>query len=107
MLAAVGLIREHTQGRGIWAIDRGADRKRLLEPLLDRGERFVIRSTGKRTVIDLRKLQGSVAEVAGRCRLRHQARIIKIQDGKEKVYDRRLAPSRFACRAEPSNSGWW
>jgi len=27
-----------------------------------------------------------MAEVAGRCRLRHQARIVKIQDGQEKAY---------------------
>jgi hypothetical protein len=102
VLAAVDLIRRHTQGRGIWAIDRGGDRKRLLEPLLDRGERFVIRSTGQRTVIDRRKLQGSVAEVAGRCRLRHQARIIKIQDGKEKTYDLSYGaePIRLPGRAE-------
>jgi hypothetical protein len=102
VLAAVDLIRTHTQGRGIWAIDRGGDRKKLLEPLLDRGERFVIRSTGKRTVIDRRKLQGSVAEVAGRRRLRHQARIIKIQDGKEKVYDLRYGaePIGLPGRAE-------
>jgi Transposase DDE domain len=102
VLAAVDLIRTHTQGRGIWTIDRGGDRKKLLEPLLDRGERFVIRSTGKRTVIDRRKLQGSVAEVAGRCRLRHQARIIKIQDGQEKVYDLRYGaePIRLPGRAE-------
>lgn len=89
ILAAVDLIRTHTQGRGIWTIDRGGDRKKLLEPLLDRAQRFVIRSTGKRTVIDRRKLQGSVAEVAGRCRLRHSARIIKIQDGQEKTYELR------------------
>jgi hypothetical protein len=95
VLAAVDLIRTHTQGRGIWTIDRGGDRKKLLEPLLDRGERFVIRSTGKRTVIDRRKLQGSVAEVAGRCRLRHQARIIKIQDGQEKIYDLRYGAERI------------
>jgi hypothetical protein len=103
VLAAVDLIRIHTQGRGIWAIDRGGDRKKLLEPLLDRGERFVIRSTGTRTVIDRRKLQGSVAEVAGRCRLRHQARIIKIQDGKEKVYNLRYGaePIGLPGRAEP------
>lgn len=102
VLAAVDLIRAHTQGRGIWTIDRGGDRKTLLEPLLDRGERFVIRSTGKRTVIDRRKLQGSVAEVAGRCRLRHQARIIKIQDGQEKVYDLRYGaePIRLPGRSE-------
>jgi len=102
VLAAVDLIRTHTQGRGIWTIDRGGDRKKLLEPLLDRGERFVIRSTGKRTVIDRRKLQGSVAEVAGRCRLRHQARVIKIQDGKEKAYDLRYGAEsiRLPGRAE-------
>jgi hypothetical protein len=102
VLAAVDLIRTHTQGRGIWTIDRGGDRKKLLEPLLERGERFVIRSTGKRTVIDRRKLQGSVAEVAGRCRLPHQARIIKIQDGQEKAYDLRYGaePIRLPGRAE-------
>jgi hypothetical protein len=102
VLAAVDLIRTHTQGRGIWTIDRGGDRKKLLEPLLDRGERFVIRSTGKRAVIDRRKLQGSVAEVAGRCRLRHQARIIKIQDGQEKTYELRYGaePIQLPGRAE-------
>lgn len=87
LLAAIDLVRRHTQGRRIWAIDRGGDRAEVLEPLLDRGERFVIRSMGKRTVIDRRGLRGSVAEVAGRCRLRHQARIIKIKDGQEKVYE--------------------
>jgi Transposase DDE domain len=102
VLAAVDLIRTHTQGRGIWTIDRGGDRKKLLEPLLDRGARFVIRSTGKRTVIDRHHLQGSVAEVAGRCRLRHQARIVKIQDGQEKTYELRYGaePIRLPGRAE-------
>jgi hypothetical protein len=102
VLAAIDLIRTHTQGRGIWTIDRGGDRKKLLEPLLERGERFVIRSTGKRTVIGRRHLQGSVAEVAGRCRLRHQARIVKIQDGEEKSYELRYGaePIRLPGRAE-------
>jgi len=102
VLAAVDLIRKHTQGRGIWTMDRGGDRKKLLEPLLERGERFVIRSTGKRTVSDRRKLQGSVAEVAGRCRLHHQARIIKIQDGQEKTYELRYGaePIRLPGREE-------
>src|SRR5208283_1544397 len=89
VLAAIDLIRAHTQGRGIWAIDRGGDRKKLLEPLLERGARFVIRSTGQRTVIDRRHLPGSLAEVADRCRLRDQARIVKIQDGQEKSYELR------------------
>ncbi len=89
VLATVDLVRSHTQGRGIWTMDRGGDRKKLLGPLLDRGQHFVIRSTGQRTVIDRHRLQGSVAEVAGRCRLRHQARIVKIQDGQERTYELR------------------
>jgi len=102
ILAAIDLVRAHTQRRGIWAIDRGGDRKKLLEPLLERGARFVIRSTGRRSVIDRRKLRGSVREVAGKCRLRHQARIIKIQDGLETTLELRYgaAPVRLPGREE-------
>jgi len=89
VLAGIDAVRSHTQGRGIWAVDRGGDRKKLLEPLLDRRERFVIRSTGKRLVIDRKHIKRSVAELGARCRLPHQARIIKIQDGQEKIYDLR------------------
>jgi hypothetical protein len=102
VLAAVDLIRSHTEGRGIWVIDRGGDRKKLLEPLLDRAERFVIRSTGKRSVIDRRNLCGAVTEVAGRRRLQYKARIVKIQDGREKVYELRYGaePIQLPGRSE-------
>jgi len=102
VLAGVDLVREHTQGRGIWAVDRGGDRKKLLEPLLDRQERFVIRSTGKRFVVNRRHLKWSVVELGARCRLRHRARIIKIQDGQEKTYELRygVEPIRLVGRQE-------
>jgi len=102
VLAGIDLVRSHTQGRGIWAVDRGGDRKKLLEPLLDRGERFVIRSTGKRFVVDRKHSKGSVAELGAKCRLRYQARIIKIQDGLEKTYDLRygVEPIRLVGRDE-------
>jgi hypothetical protein len=98
VLAGIDLVRTYTQGRGIWAVDRGGDRKKLLEPLLDRHERFVIRSTGKRFVIDRKNVRRSVAELGAKCRLRHAARIIKIQDGQEKTYDLRygVEPIRLA-----------
>jgi len=43
-----------------------------------------------------------VTEVAGRCRLTHKARIVKIQDGKEKAYDLRYGcvPIRLPERNE-------
>jgi len=102
VLAGVDLVREHTQGRGIWAVDRGGDRKKLLEPLLDRVERFVIRSTGKRFVVNRRHLKLSVAELGAKCRLWHRARIIKIQDGQEKTYELRygVEPIRLVDRQE-------
>ncbi len=89
VLAGVDLARAHLEGRGIWAVDRGGDRKKLLEPLLDRQERFVIRSTGKRCMVDRKNIKRSVSELGARCRLRYQARIIKLQDGQEKTYDLR------------------
>ena len=70
ILAAVDLGRSHPRGRGSWALDRGGERREVLAPRLERRERFVIRSTGKRFGIDRRRLKGSVAEVGGRCRLR-------------------------------------
>lgn len=100
VLAGIDLVRAHTRGRGIWAVDRGGDRKKLLEPLLDRQERFVIRSTGRRFVVDRKNIKRSVSELGARCRLRYQARIVKIQDGLEKTYDLRygVEPIRLVGR---------
>jgi hypothetical protein len=89
ILAAVDLVRASTGGKGIWTMDRGGDRQKLLEPLLDRQQRFVIRSTGKRTVVGPYHLERSVAEFAAKCKLRHRARVVKIQDGHEKICDLR------------------
>ena len=102
ILAAVDLVRGHTPGRGLWAVDRGGERRQLLEPRRERRERFVIRSTGKRFAIDRRRLKGSVAEVGGRCRRRYAARVSKIADGREKVYERRYGaePIRLPGREE-------
>jgi hypothetical protein len=50
ILQVVDTIREATQGRGIYVMDRGGDRIRLFEPLLERGLRFIVRMTGDRHV---------------------------------------------------------
>ncbi len=83
-------------------MDRGGDRKKLLEPLLDKGLRFVIRSTGEPAVVDRRGRLRRVAEVALGCPLRHQARVVKIDKGQEKSYDLRYGaePIRLTKRAE-------
>jgi hypothetical protein len=95
ILAAVDQVRAHTGGCGIWAIDRGGDRKRLLEPLLERRERFVIRSVGQRSVINRQRCRVTVHHLGARCRLRYQARVIKIDKGQEKVYELRYGAEPF------------
>jgi hypothetical protein len=102
ILETVDRIRAHTRGRGVWTIDRGGDRKKLLEPLLERGERFVIRSTGLRSVIDRRDRKLAVHRLGAGCRLRYQARVIKIEDGQEKVLELRYGaePVRLPGREE-------
>jgi hypothetical protein len=59
-------VRKWAGGHGIWTIDRGGDRKRLLEPLLERRERFVIRSAGKRSVIKRQCRKVTVDRIFGR-----------------------------------------
>ena len=72
-------------------MDRGGARKRLLEPLLDKGLRFIIRSTGERTVVDRHGRLRRVAEVAMGCPLRYQACAVKIDKGQEKSYELRYS----------------
>jgi hypothetical protein len=102
ILAAVDQVRAFTQGRGIWAVDRGGDRKKLLEPLLEKKERFVIRSTGQRSVINRQRQRMIVHRLSARCRLRYQARIVWIENGQEKFYELRYGaePIRLPGREE-------
>jgi len=51
ILKAIDTVAGATEWRGIFAIDRGGDRYRLLKALLYRGLRFVVRQRGDRHVI--------------------------------------------------------
>ncbi len=103
ILSVVEAANRSLNGRGIWTMDRGCDRKKLLEPLLDKGLRFVIRAVGDRMVRDRRGRLRSLAEVAAGCRLRHQARVVKIDKGQEKTYKLHYGaePFRLVGRDEP------
>ena len=95
LLSAIDQLRAQTRGRGIWAMDRGGDRRKLLEPLLERQERFVIRSTGQRLVLDRRHHRVTIHHLSARCRLRYQAKIVNIENGQEKVYALRYGAEPF------------
>jgi len=91
LLSAIDQLRAQTRGRGIWAMDRGGDRRKLLEPLLERRERFVMRSTG----LDRQRHRVTLHHLGACCRLRYQAKIIKIENGQEKVYALRYGAEPF------------
>lgn len=81
ILKAIGVVSGATKGRGIIAIDRGGDRYKLLNPLLDRGLRFVIRQKGDRHVVLSGGRTVSVQEAARWCRTSVRYRIEVEREG--------------------------
>ena len=107
VLAGIDLVRSQTQGRGIWAVDRGGDRKKLLEPLLDRHERFVIRSTGKRLVVDRENIKRSVAELGASAGCVSKRGSSKFRTGRRRPTICAMASSRFVWWDVTNGCTWW
>jgi len=51
ILEAIDKVNKQTKGRGIYVIDRGGDRKKLIESMISKELRFVIRLKGDRLII--------------------------------------------------------
>jgi len=86
ILAAIDQVGETVENRGIWVIDRGADRDNIIVPLLEKQRNFIIRMVGKRDLI----YQGATVKslwLAFACKLPHQKSIMKIIDGKEVMFN--------------------
>ena len=103
MLKAIDTVIVHTKKKGIWAIDRGGDRNKILEALLERRQRFVIRLVGDRDLIDKDGYKINSLQMATCYRGRHQAKIVRIKNGKEKVYHLRydMLPVRLPWNGTP------
>ena len=85
LLQVVDTIKKATGGRGIYVMDRGGDRREIINPLLCRELRFVIRQTGKRHVV-YRGRKRLVLDLARGCPMVHAETIVKEVKGKEKTY---------------------
>ena len=86
ILAAIDQVGKAVQDRGIWVIDRGADRDTIFEPLLKKNRDFIIRMVGTRDLIYQRESVRSLW-LAFACKLPYQKSIVKIIDGKEVVFN--------------------
>ena len=76
ILAAVDRVRAATGTNGLWVMDRGGDRRKLIEPFLERSMRFLIRMRGDRHVL-FRGRSRSVCDVAEGCPMWYRDRIVK------------------------------
>jgi len=85
ILTAVKKTSKHTKGRGIWVIDRGADRKKLIGPLLKEQKRFIIRLIGNRHLV-YRGKRVRADDLANDRPTLYADRLIKEEGEKEKAY---------------------
>jgi hypothetical protein len=85
ILTVMDMVAGAAKKRGIWVIDRGGDRKKLIRPMLQRGYRFVIRLIGNRNLVWAGR-EMLAEEIAQSCPLPYAETVVKIDDGKEKVY---------------------
>jgi hypothetical protein len=81
----VDTVREATTDRGIWVMDRGGDRGKLIEPFLEREMRFIVRLVGNRNLLS-RGRPVLASELAQGCQLLYAENIVKEEKGKEKHY---------------------
>lgn len=68
MLKAVSLVSAATEKKGIWAIDRGGDRRAIIFPLMDNALSFVVRQKGDRHILLPRGGRHRVDEAARWCK---------------------------------------
>ncbi len=85
ILNAIDAVARHTGKKGIWVIDRGGDRFKLLKPMLKDERDFIIRMRGDRHVV-FRGKERSMLDMARGCPLPYADRIVKEVKGQEKVY---------------------
>lgn len=76
LLEVIDTIRGPTQGRGIYVMDRGGDRMKLFNPLLDRKLRFIIRLTGDRNLI-WRGHERLAKDIGRDCAMQYAESVIK------------------------------
>jgi len=94
---AVDMVMDGVGDRGIWAIDRGGDRKIIFHGFLDRGLRFVIRQRGDRDLVLGDGERRSCLSIALGCGCRHKRKLVVDRDGLrgEKVISLGHAPVKL------------
>lgn len=85
ILMVMGKVSGATKNRGIWVLDRGGDRRKLMIPMLEKGYRFLIRLIGHRTLVWVGR-EMLADELAKDCPMLYAETVVNVNEGKEKVY---------------------
>ncbi len=85
-LSVIDSVSESVSKRGIWVIDRGGDRKKVFDHLLDNELRFLIRVVGCQRHLDVGGKGKTPLEIALSCSCPYAETVVREKDGKEKVY---------------------
>ena len=85
ILKAIDAVMGHVGKRGIWVIDRGADRVKLFTPLLQKEARFLVRITGNRHLL-VGKQKRLALDIAFHCPTPFATSIVKMEHDREKRY---------------------
>jgi hypothetical protein len=85
---AIDTVSQHLQdkNKGVWVIDRGADRRKVFDNLLDHERRFIIRLKGDRHLL-YRGKKVLALDLAKSCPLLYGERIIKQDKDEEQAYN--------------------
>jgi len=82
---AIGMVSKAIDNKGVWVIDRGGDRRILLDYLLSNNNRFIIRMKGDRHLV-YRREKIITKDLANRCFLPYSEVIVREDKDKEKIY---------------------
>jgi len=85
ILSVIKMVASATKKRGLWVIDRGGDRRNLMVPMLKNQYRFLIRLVGHR-YLSWSGREVLAGDLAQSCPLLYDETVVKVDDGKEKVY---------------------
>lgn len=100
---AIEAVCAQTQGRGVWVLDRGGDRQKLLWYLVKNKHRFLVRLRQDRHLI-CQGRQMSVLEIAQACPMLYQETVVKRRERPGEGPENRVRlpdglPSRSGCSA--------
>ena len=86
ILRGIDTVREAAKTRGIYVMDRGGDREKLLVPFLERAMRFIVRLKGDRHLF-FRGARRVAVDLAHGCPRHYNTTVVRENKGKETVYD--------------------